>query len=123
MAFGAKKDTVKTIPVSLIPLPSDYEPFFRNETVMGCYKGIRDLVIFTDVRVVSVDVQGITGKQKVMVSIPYTHICEMMIETSGYLDMDTDLYLQTTAGNVMAYSFKNGNEVVNIQNCIVLKMR
>ena len=81
------------------------------------------MIIFTDIRIVSIDVQGITGKQKVIVTIPYTHICEMTIETSGYLDIDTDLILRTTAGTAMAYSFRNGNDVIRIQNYVAYKMQ
>lgn len=35
-----------------------------EENVIGCYKAMRDYVVFTDMRVISVNVQGITGKKK-----------------------------------------------------------
>lgn len=123
MALGITKDRVKSIPVTQTEIPNEYKALFQNEEVIGCYKGIRDLIIFTDIRIVSIDVQGITGKQKVIVTIPYTHICEMTIETSGYLDIDTDLILRTTAGTVMAYSFRNGKDVIRIQNYVAHKMQ
>lgn len=123
MAIGINKDRVKSVPVTQTALPQEYASLFAGEEVIGCYKGFRDLIIFTDIRIVSIDVQGITGKQKVIVTIPYTHICEMTIETAGYLDFDTDLFLRTTAGTVMAYSFKNGKDVVSIQSYVAHKMR
>ena len=36
-----------------------------GETVISAYKGIRDYVVFTDKRFISVNVQGITGKKHV----------------------------------------------------------
>ncbi len=123
MPLGINKDRVKSIPVTAATIPTQFAPLFAGEQVIGCYKGIRDLIIFTDIRIVSIDVQGITGKQKVIVTIPYTHICEMTIETSGYLDIDTDLVLRTTAGTVMAYSFRSGQDVIRIQNYVAHKMQ
>ncbi|MGM9962861.1 MAG: PH domain-containing protein [Holdemanella porci] len=116
MAIGIKTDRVKSIPVTQISLPEEYEPLFQEEEVIGCFKGLRDLIVFTDIRIVSIDVQGITGKQKVIITIPYRQICEMMIETAGYLDVDTDLVIRTTGGTSMAYSFHKGDAVIRIQN-------
>lgn len=123
MPVGIIKDHIKSIPVSAFPLPPEYSSLFTNEQVVGCYKGIRDIIVFTDIRIVSIDVQGITGKQKVLVTIPYSHICEMTIETAGYLDVDTDLILKTTAGSIMAYSFRNGADMLQIQSYIAHKMK
>lgn len=123
MAIGMNKDRLKSIPVSAVELPREYAQLFANEHIVGCYKGLRDLIVFTDIRIVSIDVQGITGRQKVIVTIPYTRICEMTIETSGYLDIDTDLVLRTAAGTLMAYSFRSGKDVINIQNYIAHKMQ
>lgn len=122
MPIGMIKDRIKSIPVSKCDLPNEYKDLFMNEEVIGCYKGFRDLIIFTDIRIVSIDVQGITGKQKVITTIPYSQICEMTIETAGYLDFDTDLYLRTTGGTGMGYSFTSGKEVTEIQSFIARKM-
>lgn len=123
MPAGINRDRIKIIPVSAANIPQEYAPLFTNENVIGCFKGVRDYVIFTDVRIVSIDVQGLTGKQKVIVAVPYSQICEITIETSGYLDVDTDLMIRTTGGTAMAYSFKNGNDVVRIQSFMALKMK
>lgn len=123
MAVGILKDRVKSIPVTATELPKEFAGLFTNEQIIGCYKGIRDVIVFTDIRIVSIDVQGITGKQKVITTIPYTHISEMTIETSGYFDIDTDLVMRTTGGSVMAYSFKKGNDVIAIQNYVAHKMQ
>jgi len=35
-----------------------------NEVVVSGYKGIRDYVVFTQKRIIAVNVQGLTGKKK-----------------------------------------------------------
>lgn len=122
MPLGMNKDRIKSIPVSKCEVPEEYKKLFINEEIIGCFQGFRDLIIFTDIRIVSIDVQGFTGKQKVIVTIPYSQICEMTIETAGYLDIDTDLYLRTTGGTGMGYSFTEGKDVVEIQSYIAKKM-
>ena len=36
----------------------------QGESIVSAYKGIRDYVVFTNKRVISVNVQGMTGKKK-----------------------------------------------------------
>ena len=111
----ASKDREKAVPLLEAELPEQYNELFTEEKVIGCFKGFRDLVIFTDVRLVSIDVTGVTGKKKIISTIPYHHICEMTIETAGYINADTELYIETTAGTKMAFSFVRGKYVTEIQ--------
>lgn len=117
-----EKDRAKAIPLIETELPEQYNELFAEEEVLGCFKGLRDLVIFTDVRIVSIDVMGITGKKKIITTIPYHHICEMTIETPGYIHLDTDLFIETTAGASMAYSFIKCKNVKTIQSKIAQRM-
>ena len=43
-----------------------------GETVFSAFKGIRDWVVFTDKRIISINVQGVTGKKKDFTSLPYS---------------------------------------------------
>ena len=38
--------------------------FVAGEDIIGAFKTIRDQVIFTNKRIITIDVQGITGKKK-----------------------------------------------------------
>lgn len=62
-----------------------------GETVQKAYVLIRDLVIFTNKRLVLVDKQGMTGKKVEYHSIPYSKITHFAIETAGTLDTDAEL--------------------------------
>jgi Bacterial PH domain len=35
-----------------------------NEQIAACFKAVRDFVVFTDKRLIAVNVQGMTGKQR-----------------------------------------------------------
>ena len=43
----------------------------HNETVLQAYQWVRDLMIFTDYRLIIVNIQGATGKKVEYHSIPY----------------------------------------------------
>ena len=62
----------------------DVQPLLvKNETIIRTYKSVRDYVMFTNKRIIAVNVQGITGKKKDFTSLPYSRIQVFSIETSG----------------------------------------
>lgn len=62
-----------------------------GETIIQAFKAMRDLVFFTNKRIISVNVQGLTGKKQDFTSMPYSKIQAWSIETSGMLDLDCEL--------------------------------
>ena len=46
----------------------------ENETLLGSYKAMRYGVVFTNFRIIVINVQGLTGKKKDLTSIPYEEI-------------------------------------------------
>ena len=63
----------------------------EHETVTVAYKGIRDMLILTNKRLLLVDKQGITGKKQKYLSIPLDKINAFSVETGGTLDFDCDI--------------------------------
>jgi hypothetical protein len=63
----------------------------KDETIGAAYKLIRDYIIFTDKRLISIDVQGLTGKKIEVKSVPYTQIVAFSIITAGVLDLNAEL--------------------------------
>ncbi|MEI3163924.1 MAG: PH domain-containing protein [Lachnospirales bacterium] len=61
-----------------------------NEDVIGIYTALRDYVIFTNKRIIAVNVQGITGKEG-FTSLPYSKIQLFSVETAGVIDLDSEL--------------------------------
>src|SRR4051812_9021289 len=64
---------------------------FPDEKVNQAYKLIRDMMIFTEHRLILVDVQGMTGKKIEYHSIPYKSITHFSTETAGTFDLDAEL--------------------------------
>ena len=67
--------------------------FVDDEKIIGTFKGVRDGVVFTNKRIIAINVQGITGKKKDMTSLPYSKIQAFSIETAGSIDLDSELEL------------------------------
>ena len=64
-----------------------------NEKIHAAYQGIRDGVVFSNKRIMVINVQGITGKKKDVTSLPYSKIQAYSVETAGVLDLDSELEL------------------------------
>ena len=54
--------------------------FIDGEELIGEYQALRDFVIFTNKRIIAVNVQGITGKKKDFSTLPYSKIQAFSIE-------------------------------------------
>ncbi len=64
-----------------------------GETVGAAFKVMRDMLVFTNRRLISIDKQGVTGKKVEYRSVPYSSITMFSKESAGVLDMDAELKL------------------------------
>ena len=64
-----------------------------GEEIIASYQSIRDGVVFTNLRIITINVQGITGKKKDFTSLPYSKIQAFSVETAGAFDLDSELEL------------------------------
>lgn len=83
-----------------------------SEKVEHAYKLIRDLIVFTDKRLLLIDKQGMSGKKVEYHSIPYKSIVHFSIETAGTFDLDAELKIWIS-GSVAPIQ-KNFNKSLNI---------
>ncbi|QKW07592.1 PH domain-containing protein [Streptomyces sp. NA04227] len=63
----------------------------QGEQIYGAYQLIRDIMLFTDRRLILVDKQGLTGKKVEYHSVPYRSIVHFSVETAGHFDLDAEL--------------------------------
>lgn len=89
-----------------------------GEKVISSYTAVRDYVVFTDRRVISVNVQGLTGKKKDYTSLPYSKIVAFSIETAGTLDLDSELELYFSAIGRVKFEFLGDSDIVQIGQVI-----
>ena len=84
-----------------------------EEAVMA-FRTVRDQLIFTNKRIISVDVQGLTGTRKSFSSLPYSKVQFFSIQTPSVAEIlvpDSELFLMFANGFTAKFEFK-GN--VNI---------
>ena len=85
-----------------------------GEEIIGTYQAIRDGVVFTNKRIIAVNVQGITGKKKDFTSLPYSKIQAFSIETAGVLDLDSELELYFSGPGKVKLEISGHNDIAEI---------
>lgn len=89
-----------------------------GEKILRSYKAGRDGVVFTDHRLIAVNVQGVTGKQKTLSVIPYSKISAYSVQTASVLDMDSTLTVWVSALGEFTFEFSCRTDVSGICRCI-----
>lgn len=98
---------------------ADIQPLLvPGEELIGSYKGMRDYVVFTNKRIISVNVQGVTGKKKDFTSLPYSKVQVFSVETSGTFDMDSELELWFSGLGLVKFEFTGSSDVIQIGQII-----
>ncbi|SUP60872.1 Protein of uncharacterised function (DUF1696) [Weissella viridescens] len=78
--------------ISTREVKSEIDPLLiPEEEIEHAYKLVRDLVIFTNKRLILVDKQGMTAKKIAYKSISYRSISKFATETAGHFDLDGEL--------------------------------
>ena len=89
----------------------------RNEEVLQAYQWVRDLLIFTDFRLILVDIQGATGKKVDYHSIPYKSIRHFAVESTGHFDLEAELkiWVAGLGAEPLVYTFSKDADVYKVQ--------
>lgn len=82
-----------------------------DEEVKFSFSSIRDKLIFTNKRIISVNVQGITGKKIDYTSIPYSKIQVFSIETSGTFDLDSELDITISGLGTIKFELSSQTDI------------
>ncbi|KYD04709.1 PH domain-containing protein [Bacillus atrophaeus] len=92
----------------------------EGESVDAAFKLVRDLIVFTEKRLILVDKQGLTGKKTEYQSIPYKSISRFSIETAGRFDLDSELKIWISGTELPAVSkqFKKDDSIYDIQKVL-----
>ena len=87
------------------------EILIGDEQIVGSYKSIRDGVVFTNKRIIAINVQGVTGKKKDFTSIPYSKISTYSLETAGTFDLDAELEVYLSGVGKVKFEFTGSTNV------------
>ncbi len=107
--------------VSNEQLMNDYSKLLiNNENIELGFKLIRDTFIFTNKRLILVDVQGMTGKKTEYLSVAYKNISRFSIETAGTFDLEAELkiWISSEALPSITKKFNKSVDVYEVQKVL-----
>lgn len=104
----------------------EYGPLLlEGERIVAAYKLVRDTFVFTTLRVILADRQGMTGRKTDFMTIPYESIVRFSKESTGLMDLDAELkiWIRGEAQPLVKEFRKNDsiNEIYRILSHAVLK--
>lgn len=87
-----------------------------NERIEKGYKLVRDMILFTNKRLIIIDKQGVTAKKIEYRSIPYRSITNFSVETAGYFDLDAELKIYVSGMSMpIEKTFSSGSNIYEVQ--------
>ncbi|MDB5647281.1 PH domain-containing protein [Methylobacterium sp.] len=96
----------------------------QGEPVQIAFRLIRDLIVFTDRRLILVDKQGITGRKVSYLTVPYRAITSFSVETAGSFDLDSELAIWVSGrSEPIRKTLKRGANILGIQQAIAASIR
>ncbi len=118
MAVNFNQNSVFNLkPISVEEIRSEVDGLLIDgEQVEFAFKTIRDQLVFTNKRIISIDVQGITGKRKSFATMPYSKIQYFSIQTPGFMELfpDSELFIMFTNGFTAQFEFKGAVDIGKI---------
>jgi hypothetical protein len=96
----------------------------EGEPVQVAFRILRDLIVFTDRRLILVDKQGITGRKVSYLTVPYRAITSFSVETAGSFDLDSELAIWVSGrAEPIRKTLKRGANILAIQQAIAASIR
>lgn len=90
----------------------------NGEDILDSYKSMRDGIVFTTMRIIIINVQGLTGKKVDYTSIPYKRINVYSIETAGNFDLDAELDVFISGIGQLRFEFRGKSDIREISRYI-----
>lgn len=103
---------LKLRPVNDSKLERLIQPLLTHgEQVIQAFQSVRDGVVFTDRRVIAINVQGVTGMKKSFTSLPYRRVQAYAIESAGMGDLDGELQLWYSGLGAVKFELLAGSDL------------
>lgn len=122
MAVNFNQNSVWNLkPISVDSVRSEVSGLLiGGEEVVMAFQTIRDQLLFTNKRIIAIDVQGITGKRKSFSSMPYSKIQYFSIQTPGFAELipDSELYIMFSNTFTARFEFHGNVDIGKIGRMI-----
>jgi hypothetical protein len=91
----------------------------EGETAQLAFRVVRDFFVFTERRLILVDIQGLTGSKVDYTSIPYRAVTRFSLETAGTFDLDAELKIWVSGSPTpVGKTLRKGSDVRGIQRAL-----
>lgn len=91
----------------------------EGEVVEHAFKLLRDQIIFTNKRVITIYKKGITGSKQNIRSIPYKSIKMISKQGAGIMDLDAELFIWITGETApLKFEFTKGVEINKVYQLV-----
>ena len=96
----------------------------EGEEVELGFKLLRDVFMFTNKRLLLIDIQGITGSKVEYKSMPYKNISRFSLETAGTFDLDAELKIWVSSEDrpIVSKRFNKSIDVYEVQRYLAKKV-
>lgn len=91
-----------------------------GERIEMAFQTVRDQLLFTNKRIISIDVQGLTGRKKSFSTMPYSKIQHFSIQTPGFAELipDAELFVMFSNTFTAKFEFKGTVDIGKIGRMI-----
>jgi len=93
-----------------------------EEIVIYAFKTIRDFIVFTNWRLLYINVQGLTGSKKSYLTIPYRSITSFAIESAGTFDLDAEIKIALSGMSPIEFKIGRNSDVRGLQTLLAQKL-
>ncbi|WP_338754565.1 PH domain-containing protein [Bacillus sp. FJAT-52991] len=91
----------------------------EGEKIEVAFEILRDLIVFSNKRLLLIDKQGVTGKKIEYLSIPYRSITHFSVETAGTFDLEAELLIWISGNeNPIAKQFRKDDSIFDVQRAL-----
>ncbi|MBR3678395.1 MAG: PH domain-containing protein [Alistipes sp.] len=106
--------------VNLADLTTEFSAILiEDETIESAFAVFRDKWVFTNKRLILLNIQGVTGSKREYLTIPYRSVDRFSIETAGTLDDDCEMKLWIKGMQMpLVKEFKRSTDIKGLQRAL-----
>ncbi|NIZ19635.1 PH domain-containing protein [Entomospira culicis] len=110
---------IKLAPIEISKMPTPVDAMLvEGEEILAAFKAMRDSLVFTNKRAISINLQGMTGKKIDFTSLPYSKVQAFSIETAGSFDLDCEIDLVYSGLGTVRFEIKGNFDVIKFNKII-----
>lgn len=122
MAISFNKESVFNLkPIDISDVRNDVNGLLiPGEDIIAAFRTVRDQLVFTNKRIISVDIQGVTGKRKSFTTMPFSKIQYFTIQTPGFMELipDSEIFIMFADGTTATFEIKGTVDIGKIGRSI-----